>query len=270
MLNFPAVVNAIIAKFFMVRGLFESREGPSKAYSWIALITSFILTSLPIGAVSAVLYFLPSFFISNYARSTSTAGFVFLMILLFNWFAILFSFALASAAPSPTTAANILPFLLAIMSIVNGIFVPHAQMTNPWRDFVYWVNPVTYYVGAFLGSTLHDLPIECTSSDLAFFNPPSGKTCVEYAGEWVASSGGYLANPSATSDCGFCQYSNGDQFLAGLDIRYADRWRDFGIFLAYTVFNAFLAYSLFYFFRVRQVSVWSSIRSKFRRAPKTN
>ncbi|KZP09293.1 hypothetical protein FIBSPDRAFT_938543 [Athelia psychrophila] len=270
MLNFPAVVNAILAKFFMVRGLFESREGPSKTFSWIALITSFILTSLPIGVVSSVLYFLPSFFISNYARSTSVAGFVFLMILLFNWFAILFSFALASAAPTPTTAANILPFVLGIISIVNGIIVPHAQMTNPWRDFVYWVNPVTYYVGAFLGSTLHGLKVECKSIDLAVFNPPSGQTCVEYAGDWVASSGGYLANPNATSDCGFCQYSNGDQYLEGLDIRYEDRWRDFGIFLAFVFFNAFLAYSLFYFFRVRQVSVWSSIRSKFRRAPKTN
>jgi hypothetical protein len=32
--------------------------------------------------------------------------------------------------------------LLAIMAIVNGIIVPHRQMTNPWRDFVYWVNPL--------------------------------------------------------------------------------------------------------------------------------
>jgi hypothetical protein len=34
----------------------------------------------------------------------------------------------------------------------------------------------------------------------------------------------------------------GDQYLKALDIRYIDRWRDFGIFLAYTAFNAFLAY----------------------------
>lgn len=55
---------------------------------------------------------------------------------------ILFSFALASASPSPTVAANLLPFLLAVLAIVNGIFVPHPQMPNPWRDFVYWANPV--------------------------------------------------------------------------------------------------------------------------------
>jgi hypothetical protein len=88
------------------------------------------------------------------------------MILLFNWLSviiatrgvhsvpcsrfhseILFSFALASASPTETAAAYFLPFLLGIMSIVNGIFVPHMQMTNPWRDFVYWANPVVSYSG---------------------------------------------------------------------------------------------------------------------------
>lgn len=54
----------------------------------------------------------------------------------------MFSLALASAAATPTVAANILPFILSILSIVNGIFVPHGQMPNPWRDFVYWANPV--------------------------------------------------------------------------------------------------------------------------------
>jgi len=49
----PAVVNAIMAKFFVVRALFESREGPSKTFSWFAMITSFILTS-----VSIILIFL--------------------------------------------------------------------------------------------------------------------------------------------------------------------------------------------------------------------
>lgn len=41
-------------------------------------------------------------------------------------------------------------------------------------------------------------------------------------------------------------FCSGDQFLKALDIRYIDRWRDFGIFLRYTFFDAFLAFvSLF-------------------------
>lgn len=59
----------------------------------------------------------------------------------------------------------------------------------------------TDYVGGFLGVSLHALPVECKPFDLAHFNPPSGQTCLAYAGDWVASSGGYLVNPNATSDC---------------------------------------------------------------------
>lgn len=59
----------------------------------------------------------------------------------------------------------------------------------------------TDYVGGFLGATLHGLPVECKPVDLAIFNPPAGQTCLAYAGEWVASTGGYLTNPNATADC---------------------------------------------------------------------
>ena len=83
----------------------------------------------------------------------------------------------------------------------------------------------TDYVGGFLGVTLHGLPVQCKPVDLAIFNPPPGQTCLAYAGEWVASSGGYLINPNASADCkcidcwatlyiiifagGFCPFSNG-------------------------------------------------------------
>lgn len=199
----PAVVNAIIAKFFVVRALFESREGPSKTFSWFAMITSFILTSVSIifmfllmflsllshaGSCFIVAhrccvsdmfrlaerfvhslnqvgcYLLPAKFLPRQLRSINASVRIrfshdpIVQLLVSRRFPpscsqhiythppfrseILFSFALASAAPTPTAAANILPFLLASMAIVNGIIVPHRQMTNPWRDFVYWVNPV--------------------------------------------------------------------------------------------------------------------------------
>ena len=183
----------------MVRALFESREGPSKTFSWFALITSFILTSVSIilmffSLLSHVIsffivahrccvsdmfrlaerlvhllnqvgcYLLPAEFLPRQLRSTNASVRIrfshdpVVQLLVSRRFSpscsqqiythppfrseILFSFALASASPTPTTAANILPFLLAVMAVVNGIIVPHKQMTNPWRDFVYWVNPV--------------------------------------------------------------------------------------------------------------------------------
>jgi ATP-binding cassette subfamily G (WHITE) protein 2 (SNQ2) len=78
----PAVVNAIIAKFFELRVLFEVRESPSKTYAWYALVASFIITTAPIAVVASTIYFLPTFFIPYYSRGTSVAGYFYLMTLL--------------------------------------------------------------------------------------------------------------------------------------------------------------------------------------------
>jgi len=250
--NFPAVVNAMMAKFMQYRNLYETREGPSKMYSWIAFMTAFVIISIPLAAVASAIYFLPSFFIPFYKRDTYVAGFAFLMIITFNLFAIFFSIALAAAAPTPTAAANILPFLLSSLAIVNGVIAPKNKMTAPWRDFVYWANPIAYYIGGFNGVTLHGGSVSCKPVDIVTFQPPFGQTCAAYAGSWAAASTGYLTNPNSTSDCGYCQYRNGDQFLATLSIKYSEHWRDFGVFLTFVVFNAFLACACFYIFRVRK------------------
>lgn len=173
------------------------------------------------------------------------------MVLLVNLFEILFAFMLAAASPTPLTAANLLPFMLPILFIVSGIIVPHSTMPNPWRDFVYYVNPITYYVKGQLGSVLHGEPVICGDSDTAFFNPPPNETCQSYAGAWVTQSGGYLTTPDATSNCGYCQYSNGDQYLATLNIDYNFRWQSFGIFLGFVIFNAVMSYGCYWYFRIR-------------------
>lgn len=62
---------------------------------------------------------------------------------------------------------------------------------------------------------------------------PSGQTCNEWAGRFATAVGGYLNNPDATGvDCEFCQYSVGDSFYRNLEIDYAVRWREFGIFVS--------------------------------------
>lgn len=55
----PAVVNAIAAKFFVLGELFESREGPSKTFSWIAMMASCVLTSVSYSSIARV-HFLTS------------------------------------------------------------------------------------------------------------------------------------------------------------------------------------------------------------------
>lgn len=116
---------------------------------------------------------------------------------------------------------------------------------------MYYINPSTYWISGVLGATLHNIPVQCTPSETVRFNPPPKLTCSSYAGSFAQSAGGYLLNPAATSDCRYCPYSVGDQYLSSLNIAYEQRWRDFGIFLAFCVSNWALVYFFIYSVRIR-------------------
>lgn len=62
---------------------------------------------------------------------------------------------------------------------------------------------------------------------------------------------GYLLNPSATSGCGYCPYRDGAEYLRGLNVSPADKWRDLGIFAAFCLSNWALVYFFIYTVRVR-------------------
>ena len=66
-------------------------------------------------------------------------------------------------------------------------------------------------VGFVLGGKLtkigSGLVIKCKSDEFAVFNPPANQTCVQWAGDFVNTFGGYLDNPEDTSACRYCQYA---------------------------------------------------------------
>ena len=65
---------------------------------------------------------------------------------------------------------------------------------------------------------------------------------------YISRAGGYLTNPDSTSACQFCSFRNTDEFLdLSFNIKYSNRWRDVGIFIAFIVFNV-RGYFVFYTF----------------------
>jgi len=55
---------------------------------------------------------------------------------------------------------------------------------------------------------------------------------------FMSHAGGYLANPDSTSACQFCAFRNTDEFLdLSYNIKYSNKWRDVGIFVAFIVLN---------------------------------
>lgn len=106
-----------------------------------------------------------------------------------------------------------------------------------WRSWMWRLDPFTYLIEGLVSTVLQDVVVVCKPTEFHRFNPPSGQTCMEWAGKFAEAMGAYINNPNATSDCEYCQYQKGQNFFSGLSISFANRWRDVGIFIAYVVFN---------------------------------
>lgn len=106
-------------------------------------------------------------------------------------------------------------------------------------------------IGGILSATLDGIPIQCDPMETAVFDSPPGQTCQEYAGEFANMSGGFLLEPDATSNCQYCPYRTGNEYLATLNIEASQKWRDFGIFLAFCISNWALIYFFIYTVRVK-------------------
>lgn len=119
---------------------------------------------------------------------------------------------------------------------------------------MYRTSPFTYWVGGMANALLYGRAIQCASDELSTFNPPAGMTCQTYLASYLQTAPGTLQNPQATSNCNYCSLSSANQFLAGVDIYWTDRWRDFGLMWVYVFFNAAAAVFIYWFFRVRKSS----------------
>ncbi|KAK1758006.1 ABC transporter G family member 19 [Echria macrotheca] len=246
------VLNAVLPKFYINRALWESREYPSRIYGWVAFCTAEVLSEIPGSLIAAVVYWVLSYWPTGLPADAPIAGYVFLMTLLFFLFQSSWGQWICAWAPSFTVIANILPFFLIIFSLFNGVVVPYSQLNVFWKYWLYWLNPSTYWVSGVLSVTLTGQTVECAANEGARFNPPSGQTCLEFAGDFVRQAGrGYLMNPNATEDCGYCPFASGAEYLDSLGIEPGYQWRDFGIFLVFCFTNWALVYFFIYTVRVK-------------------
>ena len=224
---------------------------PSRIYGWVAFVTAQVVTEIPFAIISSVLYFLLWYFPSGLPRDSATAGYSFLMTMLFFLFTMSWGQWICAFAPTFTVISNILPFFFVMFSLFNGVVTPYSSLNVFWKYWMYYLNPSTYWVGGMLANVLHGQPVECTVAETARFDTPPGQTCSEYASSFLASAPGYLLNPNATRDCQYCPFTTGDDYLSTLHIKHDEKWRDFGVFLAFCVSNWALVYFLIWSCRMK-------------------
>ncbi|GAA5892143.1 hypothetical protein JCM6882_005707 [Rhodosporidiobolus microsporus] len=239
-------MNAIIFKVHALRALWDARERPSGIYGRTAFATSLLVSEVPYSVACASAYFLLWYFLIGFPLEGSSIGFAFLLIQIFYFFQSTWALWIVSISRQLGTIANLLPFFLVAMEAFNGSLMPYAQMPWYWR-WLYYISPFQHYVRAMLGELLHGIAVECSTAEIVSFRTPEGRTCADYAADYLASHAGHLLDPTSTELCNFCPLSTGDEFLATLNMTHSTRWSSLVILGLYSLSNVALVYALTFY-----------------------
>ncbi|PYI05588.1 hypothetical protein BO78DRAFT_398108 [Aspergillus sclerotiicarbonarius CBS 121057] len=253
---FGNLVQQILPNFCTQRSLYEARERPSKTYSWQAFMTANIIVELPWNALMSVIIFVCWYYpIGLYKNAEPTdavherGALMFLLILSFLLFTSTFAHMIIAGIELAETGGNIANLVFSLCLIFCGVLATPSQLPGFWI-FMYRVSPFTYLVSGMLSTGVSGTNAVCETSEYLHFSPPSGETCSSYMSDYISTYGGYLEDPSATSNCSFCSISSTDAYLAQVSSYFSDAWRNFGLMWVYIVFNIFAAVFIYWLARV--------------------
>ncbi|GME68028.1 unnamed protein product [[Candida] boidinii] len=235
------------------REIYEVRESKSKTYHWSTLFIAQFLNELPSLMCSYTIYFVCWYFPIQLDNSPSVAGFWwFTVCFLLHFFFTSFALMLAYISPDLPSASILFGFIMTVCVLFSGIFQPASLLPGFWK-FMWRVSPITYILEMTLSTLLHGREVHCSDIELSYLDPPQGQTCGVFLSDYFETHTGYVSNPDATSQCGVCKYSVGDEYLHSLGMSYGNRWRDVGFLWVYTIFNFFVMFVMYYFLRVKKL-----------------
>jgi ATP-binding cassette subfamily G (WHITE) protein 2 (SNQ2) len=159
-----------------------------------------------------------------------------MLICTFELFYVSLGQFIAAMAPNELLASLMVPFFFLFIMSFAGIVVPYMAQPYFWRSWMYWVTPFHYLLEAMLTAVTHNVPVDCSEDEFARFSAPPGQTCASYTDDFVRQYGGYV-NVGADGLCEYCQYANGDEFVATFNVYYRNKWRDYGLQWLYIAFN---------------------------------
>ncbi|ODQ82162.1 hypothetical protein BABINDRAFT_158812 [Babjeviella inositovora NRRL Y-12698] len=247
------LINQIQDRAYASRELFEVRESKSNTYHWSTLLLSQFITELPYCIIGSTFFFCCLYFPLRIDNSALFAGNYFLNYsILFQLYYVSFGLLVIYISPDLPSANIISALCFTFMISFCGVVQPFKLMG--WWKWMYHVSPYTYFVANFVMLVLRDRKVECSSVEMAYFNPPNGQTCQEYAGNYITDNSGYLSNPDATSACGYCSYKSGDEYLKAINTNFGQLWRNFGLLWVYIFFNIFAMVLTYWLFRVKKFS----------------
>ncbi|KAK1056620.1 Multidrug resistance protein [Friedmanniomyces endolithicus] len=253
---FGQLTQQIMPHFVTQRALYEARERPSKAYGWRAFMFANIIVELPWNTLMAVIIFFCFYYpIGLYNNAVPTnevhlRGFqFFLFVWQFLLFTSTFTNMMIAGIADAETGGNLANLLFSLSLIFCGVLASPTSLPRFWI-FMYRVSPFTYLVEGMLSVGVANTQVACAANEFVTFRPPAGQTCGAYMQQYISAAGGYLQDPSATSECNYCTYSDTNVFLRAVSANYAHVWRDYGILWVYITVNACGAVFFYWLARV--------------------
>lgn len=250
---FSPLMQQLMPPFATQRTMYETREAPSRTYSWVVFILSMFVSEAPWQALASIItyftFYYPAGLYRNAVHSNSVherGALFFLMLLMFFEYTLTFSYMVLAALPGADTAANIGNVLFNISLGMAGVLASKEAMPGFWI-FMYRISPFTYIVGTLMSTGIADSPVVCAPKEILHFPviPTTANNCGDYLGPYAESTGGFIYNPDATSDCQYCSIANTNTYLESYNIFPHDSWRNFGFMFIYIIFNI-LACLFFY------------------------
>lgn len=262
----PPLIQQLQPRYLKFRAIYKAREANSKIYSWTAFTLGAILPEIPYSFVAGAVYFNCWYWGVGFPTGY-TAGNMFLWISVFELFYVSFGQAIASFAPNELLASLFVPFFFLFVVSFCGVVVPFAALPHFWQSWMYYLTPFHYLLEGMLSLVTHNVPVICASNEFARFSPPPGLSCAAYVDPYIAEAGGYVQTGSGqyAGLCEFCQYATGDEFAASFNVYYDHRWRDYGIFWAYIVFNLAIVFLCSWLY----LGGMKKIRGAFKRSKKS-
>jgi ABC-type multidrug transport system permease subunit len=253
--------------------LYAARERPSKMYHWSAFVFSNVITEIPFNLVAGTLFFLPWYFAVGFWHGYSGTDqakrgiYQWLMIMAFEMWWSTFGQVMSALSPNAQTATTFSTLFASFVITFNGVLQPLRQLTSFWH-WMYYLSPFTWLISGLMSNSVSGTKIVCSSTEINVFNPPKGQKCLEYAGTFIQNAGA-IYNPNATMDCQYCRYSVADQYLASVNMSYADRWRNLGFLFAYIIFNVTMIFVAFWLTKVVRLNL-SKWTTKFGKKKQAN
>jgi ATP-binding cassette, subfamily G (WHITE), member 2, SNQ2 len=103
----PTIVNGVVPKFYQNRALWEAREYPSRIYGWFAFCTAQVVAEIPMAILGGTIYWLLWYWPAGLPGDSETAGYVYIMTVLFFLFMASWGQWICGFAGSFTVISNV-------------------------------------------------------------------------------------------------------------------------------------------------------------------